>query len=346
MDSGEQSEISQPATESDAKDEEEAANPETSARTRNHSGSQDSLLVYIPNIKEELELDEERRPAAGVQGAAPRPGGEEPLNLVVRGCPAGQESPAPEDEAGDADYCSPLAVCSVELTEEEVANNINLNELFKPEQRQSKSPSAAPCKCRGARGARGKRRACCPRGPKATGGPAGKQFGCPACPAQFTQKCHVKRHMLTHTGERPFLCPVCGAKFALNCNFKSHLLVHSGEKPATCAVCGARFVRAGGLKEHMRFHSGARPFRCGACEARFTLRSHLRRHASTHTGEKPFACAVCGARFSRRGNVKDHMRTHTGEKPFGCAVCGAKFARRSHVKEHMLTHRGKALAGR
>eukprot|EP00736_Rhodelphis_marinus_P002771 Rmarinus@m.16509 len=56
---------------------------------------------------------------------------------------------------------------------------------------------------------------------------------CPyeGCEKQFEESSKLKRHMLVHTGERPFKCPFegCGKSFSLDFNMRSHVLaVHCG----------------------------------------------------------------------------------------------------------------------
>jgi KRAB domain-containing zinc finger protein len=38
-------------------------------------------------------------------------------------------------------------------------------------------------------------------------------FYCTECGEKFTRKNHLKRHAVTHTGEKPFLCEFCGGRF-------------------------------------------------------------------------------------------------------------------------------------
>ncbi|MPC32254.1 Protein krueppel [Portunus trituberculatus] len=54
------------------------------------------------------------------------------------------------------------------------------------------------------------------------GGRAGLGYPCPVCQRLFGKRHHLKDHMYTHTGERPFPCPVCGLGFSQKSNMRRH----------------------------------------------------------------------------------------------------------------------------
>jgi KRAB domain-containing zinc finger protein len=74
---------------------------------------------------------------------------------------------------------------------------------------------------------------------------------CPMCFKTFRDASTLKRHLLTHSDERPYKCSQCDKAFRRKDHLQEHVIVHKLIRPFTCQTCGKSFSRKNGLKTHM-----------------------------------------------------------------------------------------------
>ncbi|CDQ82294.1 unnamed protein product [Oncorhynchus mykiss] len=166
---------------------------------------------------------------------------------------------------------------------------------------------------------------------------------CLACLKSFPSPSKLQRHMLTHTGQRPFGCYTCGKKFRQPTHLRIHSRTHLCHTQHQCLLCFKYFPCASKLQRHNLVHTGLRPFRCLACGKTFRQTTHLKVHEGTH--KKAHLCTICQKGFDTPSKLSRHFLIHTGIRPFKCSFCTKTYRQPCHLRSHeQRTHEIKTCS--
>ncbi|MCL4147781.1 UNVERIFIED_CONTAM: hypothetical protein GTU68_026241, partial [Idotea baltica] len=78
-----------------------------------------------------------------------------------------------------------------------------------------------------------------------------KPYQCPFCPHASSLKENLKSHIISqHRGDE-YACCFCGKVFIAPAFLRRHIRTHTGEKPFGCPHCSFRAAQKGNLNTHI-----------------------------------------------------------------------------------------------
>ncbi|XP_063705154.1 zinc finger protein 846-like [Culicoides brevitarsis] len=172
-------------------------------------------------------------------------------------------------------------------------------------------------------------------------------YECPECPQKFSDKSHLNRHALTHSGIKPHVCPKCNKGFGR----KEHLTRHltnvrcdevkepnakkdetTVEKPFSCPKCNKGFGRKDALTRHLSKIQCQEPEPKEQIDATELLTIIKVENVATEFPK----CKICDKKFVHQTHLRVHMKTHDVQPlKFECPICGKNLSRKSHLSHHI-----------
>ncbi|XP_052013436.1 ras-responsive element-binding protein 1 isoform X4 [Apodemus sylvaticus] len=192
-------------------------------------------------------------------------------------------------------------------------------------------------------------------------------YNCPLCEkictTQHQLTTHIRQHN-TDTGGADHSCSICGKSLSSASSLDRHMLVHSGERPYKCTVCGQSFTTNGNMHRHMKIHEKDTNSTTAAAppsplkRRRLSSKRKLSHDAESedpgpakkmvedgHSGDldkmtdEIFHCPVCFKEFVCKYGLETHMETHS-DNPLRCDICCVTFrTHRGLLRHNALVHK-------
>ena len=175
---------------------------------------------------------------------------------------------------------------------------------------------------------------------------------CTLCDFTASSITALKRHIMRHTGDKPFTCTFCD----YSCIQASDLRHHIKRKHTDQTLNSDQGIGIGSISNKLSdtvpskittssgttMPSDEHPFKCPHCCYSSSKSKNLKRHYKKHRGEKPFACKFCAFSCTQVSDLRIHnKRNHTSEKKFVCSECDYATTTSWRLKSHFRTHSGE-----
>ena len=146
----------------------------------------------------------------------------------------------------------------------------------------------------------------------------GNPLVCVSCIGEFETTQKYCQHECMQTGSNR-KCGCCLKLFKNLWHLREHLITHTGEKPYACLKCKTTFRRKRELDIHLTRHGENKPFPCPHCDQKFSSDTYLKQHQRKEHRAKKFICHICEHAFMHRCELTNHIRFHekTGNTEFG-----------------------------
>ncbi|CAH0551338.1 unnamed protein product [Brassicogethes aeneus] len=191
-----------------------------------------------------------------------------------------------------------------------------------------------------------------------------RKYVCPICDTMLTSQHDFTLHIRSHNNEaevqdneKGFTCRICNKVLSSSSSLDRHVLVHSGERPFHCKYCGDTFTTNGNMHRHMRTHSNkpenyesdgstdsnvssskSTEFNNNKIEKKRKLEVVIEETNKKPRQDEIFKCPVCErSDFNTIANLEMHLEDNHPDYPAKCNQCNQTFPNNKLLLNHKVT---------
>ncbi|XP_072535454.1 ras-responsive element-binding protein 1 isoform X2 [Salminus brasiliensis] len=159
------------------------------------------------------------------------------------------------------------------------------------------------------------------------------------CQSQHQLTMHIRQHN-SDTGATDHSCSICGKCLSSASSLDRHMLVHSGERPYKCSVCGQTFTTNGNMHRHMKIHDKdpAIPIPTSPPSPIKRRRSSAAKRKLSHDDEGERADEPASKKSVEDGGVDEPALNKGQEELLPCPICFKTFSSKYDLEVHMESH--------
>ena len=118
-----------------------------------------------------------------------------------------------------------------------------------------------------------------------------RRFRCVYCGSKFVRSSHLRRHLYSHTGAKPYFCPICRKRFARSDYVSIHTQSHYKNKIHFCCICGRLYMDLEIYTQHCRSHADSEYMRIAMNNNAYD--SEVSIFKQTQKAQDPLPAATC-----------------------------------------------------
>ena len=130
-----------------------------------------------------------------------------------------------------------------------------------------------------------------------------RRFRCVYCGSKFIRSSHLRRHLYSHTGAKPYFCQICRKRFSRSDYVLIHAQSHHSNKIHFCCVCGKLYLNLEIFADHCRSHADSEYFRIAMNNTAEESEAHIE-EKQLQIAQDPILAAICAKEIELVSCVK------------------------------------------